>query len=241
MDLSKGKRMDEENTDVQEELVNPETESINDESHQEEPREPQYGSQEYNFREMRRVIERQQREIDELRINMVEEEPEEPEEEIPDDEIPNARQVRKLVEKEAKKKAKELLRQKELENYETTLREKYKDFDKVVSKENVEELIKGNTRLHNRLVKMHGEDPVEANELAYELIKKSAFYSDRQKRNAQTKVTKQTAKANASKPVAGHALGSTPTPLQQVSSFKQLSQDEKYKLWQEMQQCASRR
>lgn len=234
--------MDEENIDVQEEVVSPETESINDESHQAEaPQEPAYGSPEYNFREMRRVIERQQREIDELRTNMVEEEPEEPEERISDEEIPNVSQVRKLIAREAKKKAEELYQQKELANYEATLRTKYKDFDRVVTKENVEELIKGNTRLHNSLVKLHEENPIEANELAYELIKKSAFYTEKQKKSVQTKATKQMAQKNTAKPVAGHALGSTPTPLQQANSFKQLSQEEKYKLWQEMQSYAGRR
>jgi len=241
MNLAKGKLMDEENPDVQEGVVAPETESINDQTQEEVQREPSYGSQEYNFREMRKVIERQQREIDELRNSMVEEEPEEPEENISDEEIPNARQVKRLIKKEGKRYAEEILRQKELANFETTLRTKYKDFDQVVTKENVEELIKGNTRLHNRLVKLHEEDPAEANELAYELIKKSAFYSERQKKTVQSKATKQMAQKNSAKPVAGHALGATPTPLQQANSFKQLSQEERYKLWQEMQQCASRR
>lgn len=232
--------MDEANSDVQEEVVAPESESIEESQETEAPQEPAYGSSEYNFREMRRLIERQQREIDELRFNRVEEEPEEPEESISDDDIPNARQVKRLIEKEAKKKAQELYREKELENYESALKTKYKDFDKVVTRENVEELIKGNTRLRNRLVKLHEEDPIEANELAYELIKKSAFYVDRTGKT-QTKATKQRAQSNTAKPVAGHALGTTPTPLQQVSSFKQLSQEDRYKLWQEMQQCSSRR
>lgn len=234
--------MEEANQDVQEEVVAPEAESENDDQEQVQQRqEPAYGSQEYNFREMRRIIEQQQREMHELRESMAERLNNEPDESISDDEIPTVKQVRRIIEKEARKGAEELYKQKQLENYEEALRHRYKDFDAVVSKENVEELIRGNARLHSRLVKLHEEDPVEANELAYELIKKSAFYNEKQKKTAQTKATKQMAQKNASKPVAGHAVGSTPTPLQQASSFKSLSQEERYRLWQEMQACASRR
>jgi len=234
------------NSDVTEEVVAPgETSEAQDYSESEESHEaePERGSAEYNFREMRRIIERQQYEINDLRQATAQKQSQEPEEEeefLSDDDIPNIKQVRKLIDKEAKKKAEELYRQRELKNYEQNLRDRYKDFDSVVTKENVEELVQGNERLLNRLVKLHQEDPAEANELAYELIRKSAFYVDKRKKTTKNTV-KQKAAENSTKPVAGHAAGATPTPIQQVSSFKHLSQEEKYKLWQEMQGYANRR
>lgn len=232
--------MTEENTDVEQEVVAPESPSESTSSQERVADEPERGSQEYNFREMRRIIQMQQKQIDELSSN-VSQANAEPEEEIPDDDIPNVRQVRKLIAREAKIKAEELYRQREAANYEEKLKVKYSDFNTVVTKENVEELVFGNERLLKRLQKLHEEDPLEANELAYDLIKKSAFYSERQKKTRATQDTKAKAKENLAKPVSSHALGSTPTPLQQTTSFKNMSQEEKRRLWQEMQTYASAR
>lgn len=239
--------MEDTNADVVEEVVSPgETSEGQDSSDQQEEvsTEPERGSHEYNFREMRGIIERQQYEINNLKETTAQKyapEPEEEEEVIPDDEIPNAKQVRKLIAKEATKKAEELLRQRDRNNYEQTLKTRYKDFDSVVTKENVQELVNGNPRLLDRLTKLYGEDPGEANEFAYELIKHSAFYADGQKKTTKNKAVKEKAAANSAKPVASHAVGSTPTPIQQVSSFKSMTQEDKYKLWQEMQGHAGRR
>ena len=234
--------MTDENQDVEQEVVSPqsESESIDSDQTEEMSSKPRHGSPEYNFREMRRIIQRQQQQIDEL-SSSVSKVPEEPEEEIPDDEIPNVKQVRKLIDREAKKKAEELFRQRDLANYEEKLKRKYKDFDSVVTKENVEELVFGNECLLKRLQKLHNENPLEANELAYGLIKKSAFFVNNQKKIAKKTTDKNQVAENLAKPVAGHALGATPTPLQQVSSFKSMTPEEKQKLWQEMQASAGRR
>ena len=234
--------MDDTNSDVNEEVVTPEDASEGQSPDSQERSEPQRGSSEYNFREMRRIIERQQYEIDELKTSRQQpEEPEEPEEFIPDDEIPNARQVRKLIEKEAHKKAQALLKQRDLERYEQRLKQKYNDFDSVVTKENVEELVHGNQRLLNQLVRLNKEDPEEASELAYELIKKSAFWSEKARKPSKGDELKKKAAANSAKPVSSSAIGSTPTPLQSVSNFKMLSDEEKHKLWREMETYAGRR
>jgi hypothetical protein len=238
--------MDETNQDVVEEIVTPESESEKvdepqepqEEAPNEISQEPEYGSRDYNMREMRGIIEQQRRELDEIRASMVEKEVPEPEEDFSDDEIPNVRQVRKLIGREAQTKAEEIIRKKELQDYETKLRSRYKDFDSVVTKENVVELIKGNARLHDRLIKMSKEDPAEANEMVYGLIKQSAFFVDRQRKTSQNETIKKTAKKNTSKPGAGQSVGTGPTPAQQASSFSSLSQEERYKIFQEMESCA---
>ncbi len=231
--------MDEQIADVKEEVVPPvetnETQTIPEDVYEE----PKKGSAEYNFREMRQIIQQQRNELENLKASLQPEE--EPEEQLPDDEIPTVKQVRKMVEREATRKAQEMLEEREYENYERSLRTKYQDFDSVVSEKNVLELVRGDEALHSHLVELHEINPAKANELAYTLIKKSAFYAEKQKKTDQIKATQAKAKENASKPIPGHAIGSSPTPIQQVTSFSKMSDDEKRRIWREMQDFASRR
>lgn len=233
------------NTDVSEVVV-PEAENQVSESQQENmEKESKRNSQEYNFRELRRVTEIQQQEIQELRQRLeAQAAPTQQEEDLdlPDDEIPTMGQIKKVIAKQAEAKAKELFEKEKQASEQSSLKTKYPDFDDVVSPENVDELLRDDEELKATLKKSFEQNPTRASIMAYNLIKKSKFYHDAQAVPAKKQSTaiQEKAQKNLSKPVSSAALGQT-TPIQNAMNFSQLSKEEKANIYKDMQRAASRR
>jgi len=185
---------EEENTNVEAVVEPSEPETVP------EPiaKEPLKGSAEYNFREARKLMQEQSRRIQELeqreyQRNQVQQ----PE---PVDELAGLGQEDYLTRKQAEalaiRKAQELMAQQEYATAEDRVRLKYKDYDDIVTDENIEELIKDDHEVAD-LIKS-SQNPYAS---AYKLIKKSAFYNEKSKKKAPDltdKVVKNTQKPTRS-------------------------------------------
>jgi len=224
----------EENQDVEVVVEPSEPEIKSEEQHTQEvaSKEPAYGSQEYNFREMRNVVEEQQRRIRELEArNYQQKAPVEEEEEVLDgDDFLTVKQAEKL----ALRKAQELIKQQEIDNLEDKTRMKFKDYDDVVTEENVKKLIEDDVDLADSIRK--ASNPYAT---AYKLIRKTSFHKKDQEEKAKKNSDVEKLQKNATKPGSSNAVA--PKPLSQASSFSSMSKAEMNALYQEMQQCASRR
>jgi len=212
--------MSEENEDV-EVVVEPSEPEITSEQPEQEdvPQEPAYGSPEYNFRELRKVAEEQQRELRELRAQVQrpvqQEEPEDDE----DDFL-------------TKKQVKALLQQQEQASLEDKMRIRHRDYDDVVTDENIKRLIENDDDLADSIRRASNPYAV-----AYKFIKKSAFYSDGQKLNSKKQSDVEKIQKNSQKPASANAATK---PLQSANSYASMSQGEMDALYKEMMECASR-
>ena len=214
-----------------EEVVQPtETEASHKES--EKPKEPEKGSAEYNFREARKIMSEQNRRIQELEEHLrskdVVSAPQKDElEGVSDDEF----LTRKQAEAIALRKAQELLQEQEYSTLEDRTRLKFKDYDDIVTEDNVKQLIEDDRDLADSI--KASPNPYVT---AYKLIKKSAFYHEKGKKPSrdEEKLVK-----NAQKPVSSNAVQTR--PLQNANSFAFSSKEEKDALYKEMMQYASRR
>lgn len=224
------------NVNVDQEVVVPEAESSSDNNIQSQTHEPEYGSKEYNMREMRKLIERQDREIHELRTfayqNM---QPQAQKDE--DDDLDKLDKdmylTRDQAERLALRKAQELIEQQEVANLEDKMRLKYRDYDDVVTVENVKQLIEDDLDLANGL--KTSSNPYA---LAYKLIKKSNFFHQPVQKKPVKEEEKKIA-ANAQKPVSVNAIQTK--PLSQANAYMNLSEQEKIDAYKEMMQYAGRR
>jgi len=221
--------MSEENEDV-EVVVEPSDQEIKSEEQQSQSKEPAYGSQEYNFREMRRVVEEQQRRIKELESkNYQQKEPEE-EEVLDGDDFLTVKQAEKL----ALRKAQELIKQQEIDTLEDRTRMKFKDYDDVVTEENVKKLIEDDVDLADSI--RNASNPYAT---AYKLIKKTSFHKKDNEERAKKNSDVEKLQKNSTKPGSANAVA--PKPLAQATSFSSMSKAEMSALYKEMQECASRR
>lgn len=214
-----------------EEVVQPtETEAVVKES--EQPKEPEKGSTEYNFREARKIMSEQNRRIHELEEHLRSSaansaQPKDELEGVSDDEF----LTRKQAEAIALRKAQELLQEQEYSTLEDRMRLKFKDYDDIVTEEHVKELIEDDRDLADSI--KSSPNPYAT---AYKLIKKSAFYQDKGKKP--NKDAEKLVK-NAQKPVSSNAVQSR--PLSNANAFAFSSKEEKDALYREMMQAASRR
>lgn len=237
--------MEEAQTQDVQEVVDPVADNQPIESQEETlQQEPKPKSPEFNFRELRRVTEQQQQEIQELRQRLeAQATPPQQEEELdlPDDEIPTMGQIKKVIAKEAAKGARELFEKEKQINEQNSLKTKYPDFDEVVSADNVDELLRDDEDLKATLKQSFEQNPTKASIVAYNLIKKSRFYHEKSAPAVKkASAVQEKAKQNLSKPVSSQALGQT-TPIQNATNFSQLSPEEKANIYRDMQRAASRR
>ena len=188
-------------------------------------------SQEYNWKAARQQLSEAQRRIQELEYRLqsqqapVAEERDELEGISKDDYL-----TRGQAEALALRKAQELLQQQEQATAEDRVRLKFKDYDDVVTDDNLKELIENDEDVWNSL--KASPNPYAA---AYKLIKKSAFYSEKsKKRNPDAeKIVK-----NAQKPVSSNAVQAR--PLASANAYA-TNQAERKALYEEMMGYASRR
>lgn len=216
------------NTDVQEVVQPSEPETVQDNSVSQEP---QKGSSEYNFRETRKIIEQQSREINELRYHLgaMQQKPAPVEEDPSDSDYLTKKQWRELEEqREAQRRA-----QLEYDAAEDRMRLKNRDYDEVVTEQNIKELIEDDSDLSETL--RNAPNPYAT---AYKLIKKSSFYQQKQvkpKKNMEAEKIVQ----NVSKPVSSNAVQAR--PLATANEFASSSSEERQALYREMMSYASRR
>lgn len=217
--------------DVVEEVVTPESKETGEK--QEISQEPQKGSSEYNFREMRKALEEQQRKIRELEGALSQQNAsshEDEDEQLSGDDFLTVKQAEKL----ALRKAQELIQQREVATLEDRMRLKFKDYDEVVTEENVKQLIEDDQDLAYTL--QNSPNPYAA---AYKFIKKSSFYKGAedmaQKRAKEAeRITK-----NTQKPASANAIPSK--PFSEANKFAAFSDAEMKAVYREMMESASRR
>lgn len=201
----------------------------------EETQEPRPGSQEYNFREMRRLIEEQQRQIRELSESRSRQEaPHESEV----DELAGLSKTDFLTvaqaEKLAQRKAQELLAEREVSYQEDRMRMRNPDYDSVVNEANIQKLKQEDPELFEAA--RNSSNPAAT---AYKLIKKSSFYLEKEPPKKQRTQEVEKLEKNASKPMSSNVVPSR--PLAEVHDFVSSEKAERDAALKEMYHYSKRR
>jgi hypothetical protein len=166
---------EEENEVVQQATIEP-SESVESNERQEETQKSRSRDQEYNWGEARRKmqdLERKAQEQDELirRLQGVKQGQEDEDmKNLTDDDIVTVSQAKKLASKMAREVAENVMKQNNLSTLEERINNKYPDFQKIVSREAVEQLKSDEPELAASLSSM--QDPYQQAIAAYKLIKK---------------------------------------------------------------------
>ena len=221
---------EEENQNVEEVVQPSEPETVPESI----AKEPQKGSAEYNFREARKLMQEQSRRIQELEAR--EYQRQQAMQAEPVDELAGLGQEDYLTRKQAEalaiRKAQELMAQQEQATAEDRARLKYRDYDDVVTDDNIDELIKDDPEVADLI--RSSQNP---HATAYKLIKKTASFQEKSKK----KPAHETEKIikNTQKPVSSNAVQAR--PLAQANSYAFSSEEEKRQLYNEMMGYANRR
>jgi hypothetical protein len=230
---------DSQTQDVTGDLVNPveaETTQPLAQSNEDVSKEPSRGSQEYNFREMRKVLEQQQQEIRELKETRYSQNS--PNQETEEDSLQGLRKDDFLTvaqaEKLALRKAEELLQQREIDKQEEVERYRHSDYDSVVTSENVQKLIEDDQDLKAAL--RSAPNPYST---AYKLIKKSSFYTHKEEAEKRKSMEAEKLIKNSTKPQSSNSVQSR--PIAEASGFAAMTKAQREELSREMYICSSRR
>jgi hypothetical protein len=198
-------------------------------------------SKEFNFRRLeqekkeaeRRLLEQERlnRELQSTLQNIVS--PTRKEEELPElspDDIPEWKHVQKYAEKIAEKKFEELLHKRDKETLPQRARQRFADFDLIVTEDNVRNLEQNNPELAAAITK--ADDPYSA---TYSAIKNSWFYNQGKSQN---KISEEVAKIeeNSKKPISSNAVGRQGA-LSNVNGYASKSKEQ---LYREMMQFANK-
>ena len=191
--------------------------------HSQSTSESNANAQEKNWRQMREQMEelkrnnqRMETELQRSRQPVAQEE----ELSVADDDLSTVGVTKKLIHKEAKKIASEMIQRKEMEDSEKWARVKYADYDSVVTNDNLQRLVQTSPELARML--MANPDPVGA----YKLLKSL---------NIDTSESAQL-KENQQKPRTVGSVGQA-SALSQANAFaKGLTPELKSQLWKEMQE-----
>lgn len=190
-------------------------------------------SKEFNFRRLEQEKkeaekrlqeqERLNRELQSTLQNIIA--PPKKEEELPElspDDIPEWKHVQKYAEKIAEKKFQEFFEKREKEALPQRAKQRFADYDLIVSEENVRNLEQNNPELAAAITK--ADDPWSA---TYSAIKNSWFYNQGKQ---QGKISEEAAKIeeNAKKPLSSNAIGKQGA-LANANSFAKKSKDQLYK------------
>jgi hypothetical protein len=191
--------------------------------HSQSASESHANAQEKNWRQMRDQMEelkrnnqRMEAELQRSRQPVAQEE----ELSVADDDLSTVGVTKKLIHKEAKKIASEMIQRKEMEDSEKWARVKYADYDSVVTNDNLQRLVQTSPELARML--MANPDPIGA----YKLLKSL---------NIDTSESAQL-KENQQKPRTVGSVGQA-SALSQANAFaKGLTPELKSQLWKEMQE-----
>lgn len=206
-----------------------------------ESKEPKPGSKEYNFRLLEEVknSEKQRADLAEGRLREMQEallrsagQAQPKEEEFPSlnaDDIPEWRHVQKAAEKIAEKKIQEFWQKQQQEQLPRLAKQKFSDFDEIVSADNVKKLEQEHPDLAAGL--SHSPDPFSA---TYKVIK--MMYGQPKKENPSLKEEVEKLEENAKKPQSINTIGRS-SALSNANSF---AKKDKNQLYKEMMEAASR-
>lgn len=223
--------MEEKNDVINQETVepdNPET-SESQPVATEQSKEPQVGSKEYNFRQMeekhKRELELNQQEWDRIRqekeqyqrkIWELEEkqktavkEPDEELTQLQEDDLITAGQHKKLTQQEVRETVAKELKKAEQAKQPLVAKQKYPDFENIVTLENIEKLKQEDPELE-RLI-MLSNNPYER---TYKEIKRSDFYRSTQG----TKESEEKIAQNSKKPISSNSFGKS-RPLSYANDY----------------------
>jgi hypothetical protein len=205
--------------------------------------EPAQGSKEYNFRKLESEkfeIERRYREQESLNKELIgalrgnlQPKPQLQEEALPElspNDIPEWKDVKSYAERIAEKKFQELMAKQEKERLPGVVKQKFQDFDKVVTHERIQTLERNNPELADAFTR--ASDPFTA---TYSYFK--ALYREEPKKQDPVALEEaQKIIENAKKPVSSNAVGSTGA-LKNAQAFAKKDKDALYK---EMMSAAAR-
>ena len=197
-----------------------------------EPKEPEVGTKDYNWRKMEQKmqdLERKNREMTQTMQEKAAPPKEESDElaQLQDDDLITVGQVNKLAEKRARQIVAEELSKREREALPGKVKSQYDDYDQVVTNENIEKLVQERAAWETTI--KNDPNPYET---AYCLIKQSKFY----KENNENKQNQERINSNNQKPVSSNTIGKK-GPLTQANTFATQSKSD---LWAEMQQYSKR-
>lgn len=200
-----------------------ETEAAAQEAGHSESPEAKQNDQDKNWRAMREQMDELKRYSQHLEteVRQLKVPPQQKEEEISaaEDDLSTVGLTKKLAKKEAQSIVNEYMAKKDAEFAEQMARLKYQDYDAVVSKDNLQQLVQREPELARML--MSNPDPVGA----YKLMKRLGVNSE------ESALVKQ----NQEKPRSVQSVGQT-SALSQAHAFAQgLTPDVKKSLWAEMQ------
>lgn len=160
------------------------------------------GSKEYNWRQMeekhKKEIEQLQRELWELKQKKEESTPQEEELKLQEDDLITYGQLDKLAEKKARAIFQEELKKVERAKQPLAAKQKYPDFEQVVTSENIEKLKQEDPELEKLI--MLSDNPFER---TYREIKRADFFKSQMK----NKESDEKIAENMQKPVSSSSLG----------------------------------
>jgi hypothetical protein len=221
--------------------VAPPTESEQQDVLQDTPtvaQEPLISDQEHNWREARRKmqdLERRAEEQQEL-ISRLQNQQSQPVEEddlakLADDDIVTAKQARRLAENMARQVADEAIREREASTVDERLKNRFPDFDDVVTRDNIETLKSQDPELAMSLYAL-AQDPYAQAVAAYKLLKKQGIGD-----MAKSQPQKAKALENSRKPVSVQSVTKS-SAIGEVHKFENgLTPELRKELWKEMQQA----
>lgn len=224
--------MEEQSSDVIQELVNPESEHVSEveetqDAVQEE--QPKEDPQEKNWRELRQALKELKRENQALRQEMNrsrdDQQHSEPEDDGDDEEIVTTKKLTKAL-----SRIEEKLLEKEKETVEDRLRAKFSDFDDVFSQENVEFLQKHDPELVLSLRSL-AHDPYKQAVAAYKMLKRTDHYHSKVSGEDKAKIAE-----NKTKPGSVQAVRKQGALAEANKFANGLTPALKEQLWKEMQE-----
>lgn len=218
----------EENVGVQTDVADPSTEEKTNQTS--EPQETQKATEDSNWKEAREVMRQQQREIQELKEQLVKNQPQEKLDELDSlasDDIVTVAQARKLAEKVAERTTSKLLKEKEVETMEDRASIKYPDYAEVVTKY-IPKIIKDDPDLAETI--RNSPNPYIA---AYKIAKTSYLYNQDKNNSDKANQTTQKILENSSKPQSVHSQGYQGA-LSDAKNFENnsLSSERKKEVWE---------
>lgn len=190
-------------------------ETIAPESEAQKPKESEVGSKEYNWRQMEQKNKQLEQELIALRndINKKAEEqtPDKPDElsTLEEDDLITKNQAIKLAEEKAKKIIEQELNSREKAKQPSQVKAEYSDYDQVVTKENIELLVKEDPELEYDI--QVSKNPYKR---IYKEIKKADFYL----KSFESKENENKILENSKKPVSSNTLGKQ-SPLSQANEY----------------------
>lgn len=214
----------------------------------EDPQEKNWRGLREALRESKESARRSEQTIEELKQALQQaiqpravEENDDPWEGLQEDDVLEVAKAKKVVSREAERVAKKAVaealkkQQSSPEALEASARSKYKNFDDVMSQENIETIIKTNPLVHQTV--MRSANPIEA---AYHFIANSAAFERKAQSKVNTMVDKAKIQENLQKPKNPNQIAANQDATSTVG-FARLSKQQQKELWVEHNKKLGRR